>query len=119
MIPVFLIKPLIILATIGSLVGYHFYRVSSLESALEEMTNKYKTVSIATDIQTNEVQRLEMIGKQYGVMLEKAAKQNEEDNKRWEKIIGGIRVTPVPKDCEGAFRHLRNSTSTLSEEYSK
>lgn len=113
------LKPILVGVVVITAIWYHQWKVASLTEDLDNMTRRFNTLSVVTEIQTAEVRRLEVIGKHYEDSMKAAAKRNQEDNKKWEVIFSGLRNKPVPKDCVGAMQHLRDTTQGLAVEFSK
>jgi hypothetical protein len=94
-----------IAAVILSCAGYHYWKVSSLESELEKTKSTLAAMTIANDIQTAEVTRLETLGKMVSDNLKEAQKKNEKmasDFAALKDKFGRV----VPKTCEGQMEYL-------------
>jgi hypothetical protein len=102
-----IIKIGVALAIVASLVGYHYIKVTSLESDLAQLEKTHQALVVASGIQNAEIKRLGDLSNEYNKLVNDAAKKNSEDRKAANKLIADIMGKTIPKDCEGALNVLR------------
>jgi prefoldin subunit 5 len=96
-------------------IGYHYWKVNSLESKLESIQTKYDELSTANDERNKAVELLGKAHAEYSSVVNTAVEENNKNQKMWAKLVKDIGVGVIPKECNDAMQYLKNNLKSHAQ----
>lgn len=100
-------------------VGLLKNEVDKMEIVVQTYKNNVNILTDAVKEQNNAIATLADRNKEFAGVLEGATAQNQRVATEAEKLIAALKKSFVPKDCDGATKHLNEFTQDFGKTWNK